>query len=46
LLEGHAHGDTRLPDDAWVVRDELDRVARQVFGPPKFIPFVMPGWKS
>lgn len=46
LLEGHARGDSRLPDDAWAVRDELDQVARRVFGPPKFIPFAMPGWKS
>lgn len=46
LLEGHARGESRLPDDAWAVRDELDRIARQVFGPPKFIPFTMPGWKS
>jgi hypothetical protein len=46
LLEGHARGDSRLPDDAWAVRDELDSVARRVFGPPKYIPFAMPGWKS
>lgn len=45
LLESHARGESRL-DDAWAVRDELDHTARQVFGPPKFIPFAMPGWKS
>ncbi len=46
LLEKHARGEPHAPDDAWAVRDELDAVARQVFGPPKFIPFTMPGWKS
>lgn len=46
LLESHARGEPRTPDDAWSVRDELDGVARQVFGPPKFFPFAMPGWKS
>ena len=30
------------PDDAWAARDQLDQVARTVFGPPKYIPFVMP----
>lgn len=46
LLETHARGDNRAGDDAWSVRDELDATARRVFGPPKFIPFDMPGWKS
>lgn len=45
LLESTARGESRS-DDAWSVRDELDQTARQVFGPPKFIPFAMPGWKS
>jgi len=31
-------------DDAWQVRDQLDATARQVFGPPKYIPLPMPGW--
>ncbi len=46
LLEGHAQGDQFLPNDAWAVRDMLDQTARKVFGPSRFIPFVMPGWKS
>lgn len=46
LLEGHANGTGHLPDDAWATRDDLDNTARQVFGPPKFFPFSMPGWKS
>jgi len=46
LLENHARGDGQWGDDAWAVRDELDNTARRVFGPPKFIPFLMPGWKS
>lgn len=44
LLEGHARGDKFLPNDAWAVRDALDQTAGRVFGPPKFIPFSMPGW--
>jgi len=43
LLESHARGEARVAD-AWLVRDELDRVAREVFGPPRFVPFAMPGW--
>lgn len=46
LLETQARGDWQWADDAWTVRDELDNTARRVFGPPKFIPFSMPGWKS
>jgi hypothetical protein len=35
----------RTPSDAaWLVRDKLDAVARDVFGPPKYVPFQMPGW--
>jgi hypothetical protein len=46
LLERHARGDGKETYVAWTVRDQLDRVAGQVFGPSKFIPFSMPGWKS
>lgn len=28
--------------DAWMLRDELGRIATQVYGPPQFIPIVMP----
>jgi serine/threonine protein kinase len=28
--------------DAWTIREELGRIADDVFGPPKFIPIVMP----
>jgi hypothetical protein len=41
LLEQVADGQG---PDAWHVRDQVDAVAQQVFGPPKFIPFEMPGW--
>lgn len=41
LLEEYAQGEG---DDAWSVRDRVDAVAKQVFGPPKFVPFGMPGW--
>src|SRR5262249_47771864 len=30
--------------DAWEQKEALDRVAASVFGPPKYIPFTMPGW--
>ncbi len=29
-------------EDAWTVREELGRTANEVFGPPQFIPIVMP----
>ncbi len=32
-------------DDAWAARDRLDAAARTVFGPAKYIPFSMPGWR-
>lgn len=41
LLERAAQGQE---SDAWHVRDRIDAVARDVYGPPKFIPFAMPGW--
>lgn len=31
-------------DDAWALVDRLDATAREVFGPPRFVPFAMPGW--
>jgi hypothetical protein len=46
LLLAHALGEKTLSEDAWLVREELDRVARQVFGPPRFVPFVLPGWSA
>jgi len=29
-------------EDAWKLREELGEIAREVFGPPQFIPIVMP----
>ena len=29
-------------EDAWALREELGKIAREVFGPPQFIPIVMP----
>jgi hypothetical protein len=29
-------------EDAWTIREELGEVARDVFGPPRFIPIMMP----
>ncbi|MGE0710729.1 MAG: hypothetical protein AB7N76_27965 [Planctomycetota bacterium] len=31
-------------DDAWALRDELDRASAQVHGPPSYNPLAMPGW--
>ncbi|MDQ3037223.1 MAG: hypothetical protein M3Y87_32820, partial [Myxococcota bacterium] len=44
LLEAQARGETDAYDDAWALKDRLDAVAREVFGPPRFVPFAMPGW--
>ncbi|WP_236519306.1 hypothetical protein [Sandaracinus amylolyticus] len=44
LLETHARGDADMESDAWALKDRLDRVAREAFGPPRFVPFAMPGW--
>jgi hypothetical protein len=33
----------RRPQDAWDLHDELDTVLLQMFGPPRFTPFSMPG---
>ena len=32
--------------DGWALIAEVDRVAGEVFGPPKYVPFAMPGWTS
>jgi hypothetical protein len=40
----------RATDDAvsfatgWTLIAEVDRVAREMFGPPRYVPFPMPGW--
>ena len=31
--------------DGWALIAEVDAVARQLFGPPQYVPFHMPGWK-
>jgi hypothetical protein len=30
------------PEDAWTVREQLGEISRKAFGPPQFIPIVMP----
>lgn len=30
--------------DAWALRDRLDEIARQAYGPPRYSPLRMPGW--
>jgi len=44
LLERAAAPDASGLDDAWSVREQLDEAAHEAFGPPRFIPFPMPGW--
>ncbi len=44
LLESHARMDANASESAWALRDRLDAAAQACFGPPKFIPFPMPGW--
>lgn len=31
--------------DAWALKDALDAAAGRAFGPPRFVPFTMPGWR-
>lgn len=37
ILEGQA----MRPVDAWQLHEELDKVAEEIYGPPKFVPLVM-----
>lgn len=32
-------------ENAWLLKDRLDAAAREAFGPPKYIPFTLPGWR-
>lgn len=43
LLE-RASTDAASFTDGWALIAEVDRVAREVFGPPQYVPFPMPGW--
>jgi hypothetical protein len=31
-----------IREDAWSIREELGDIAREVFGPPQFLPIIMP----
>lgn len=44
LLERAAQPDAGGLSDAWATRDALDAAAQSVFGPPRFVPFHLPGW--
>jgi len=38
----------RSPEElrnAWALRERIGEVARAAFGPPRFMPFAMPGWE-
>lgn len=45
-----SHADPFAPgprtDDAWALEQEVSRVAREAFGPPKYVHLAMPGWSS
>jgi hypothetical protein len=37
----------RVPNagfDAWALKDRVQAAANELFGPPKFVRFEMPGW--
>lgn len=34
----------RTSNDAWAVKDRIQVAANEVFGPPRFVKFEMPGW--
>lgn len=36
----------RATGDAWQLKDRLDAAARAAFGPPRYVPFSMPGWRK
>jgi len=44
LIQGIARATPSNPvrEDAWSIREELGVIAREVFGPPQFLPIVMP----
>ena len=44
LLLSRAADDAVSFADGWALIAEVDRVAREVFGPPQYVPFQMPGW--
>ncbi len=33
-------------DDAWEMIERVSRAGREAFGPPRFVPFTMPGWPT
>jgi hypothetical protein len=33
------------PRDAWQLKERLDAAAHAAFGPPRYVPFSMPGWR-
>jgi hypothetical protein len=37
-----ANPDSSFKEDAWSIREELGGIASEVFGPPQFVPIVMP----
>lgn len=44
LLQSVAADDAGGRRDAWALVAELDAAAREAFGPPRYVPFAMPGW--
>jgi len=44
LLQSVSADDADGRRDAWALVAELDAAAREAFGPPRYVPFAMPGW--
>jgi len=44
LLRAHAAGDLDATTSTWTWGERVQAAATEVFGPPRFVPFSMPGW--
>lgn len=44
LLRSVAADDAGGRHDAWALVGELDAATREAFGPPRYVPFALPGW--
>jgi len=45
LRRSHDPESPQAANDAWALKDDLDTAAREAFGPSRFVPFTMPGWR-
>lgn len=44
-LVGQYARDDAPADDAWDLMERVSEAGREAFGPPRFVPFAMPGWR-